>query len=86
MPQKPLVPQPYPPKIKIAGKKRDKNRTSDAAIFVRLTSDQRQHIELAIQRQLDEAGIPGAKLTIGKWLVNVGMVAANKILGAPREA
>jgi hypothetical protein len=62
-------------------KKPPPNRTTDASCFVRMAEDERALMEKAIAKQLADAGIDDAKLTLGKFLLGAGVREARRILG-----
>ena len=55
------------------------NRTAASSVFVRLKTEDRQLMEEAIARLLED--VPEAKLTIGRFLVAAGVARAREILG-----
>lgn len=61
-------------------KKPPPNRSTEASCFVRMATDERALMERAIAKQLDEAEIAGAKLTLGKFLLAAGLKEARRIV------
>jgi hypothetical protein len=55
------------------------NRNTDTQVNVRLTSAQRETLEKATAKLV--AGVPGAKVPLGPWLLQLGLAEAKRILG-----
>jgi hypothetical protein len=62
-------------------KKPPPNRTQEASCFVRMSQAERDLMERAIEKQLSEADLDGAKLTLGKFLLGAGVRRAKEVLG-----
>jgi hypothetical protein len=59
--------------------KKQQTRSTDAAVLVRMTTDDRETLEAAIKKML--AGIPGAKLGVAGYLLAAGLEKAKGVLG-----
>jgi hypothetical protein len=62
-------------------KKPPPNRSQDASCFIRMEQADRDLMEKAITKQLADAGLVDAKLTLGKFLLGAGVREAKRILG-----
>ncbi len=60
-------------------KKAEPNRTKDASCFVRMSTDDRERFEEAIERLLED--VPGAKMGVGAFLIEAGRRWSGEILG-----
>lgn len=60
-------------------KKAEPNRTKDASCFVRMSQDDRDRFEDAIEKLLED--VPGAKMGVGEFLIQAGRRWAGEILG-----
>jgi hypothetical protein len=60
--------------------RKEPNRVTDSAVLVRLTTAEREHMDKAIAQMLQDAGIPGAKLTIGKFFLMAALDKADLVL------
>jgi len=60
-------------------KRGPQNRTTDTACLVRMTSEQRARLEAAVRKSAD--GKPGLKPVVAKFLLELGLAEADRILG-----
>jgi uncharacterized protein (DUF1778 family) len=59
--------------------KKAPNRTTDASCFVRMPQEDRDLIEKAIAKQLED--LPAAKMGVGAFMLSAAVEKAKEILG-----
>ena len=64
-------------------KRGPQNRTTDAQVLVRMTSAQRARLEEAVVASAE--GKPGLRPVVAKFLLEVGLREADRILGPDRK-
>jgi hypothetical protein len=57
-------------------------RTQTTQLNIRLTDEQRNRLEAAAMKLV--TGIPGARVHIGPWLLELGLAEADRILAAKK--
>jgi uncharacterized protein (DUF1778 family) len=60
--------------------KKAPNRSAEASCFVRMSDEDRDLLERAAAKQLADAGVPDAKLTLGKFILGAAKREARRIL------
>ena len=53
-------------------------RTQDAQINIRLKTDQKTRLELAAKKMV--SGVPGGRVAVSQWLLELGLKEADRIL------
>ena len=69
-------------KVRVASgpmKRAPQNRSTDTQVLVRMTDQQRKKLEAAVAKLA--AGRPGLRPVVARFLLDVGLAEAEKILG-----